>query len=465
MTEGGLKTVKCPQCNKVSNLPEEGVDGLITSLAIRNLADRHPEGIKQRRNQLRKDLKKQNTVILEEEKEVQKHIIASVNQEVREVEKAVEAVIAQAQETISQIRDFGQSKISQSQKTIAQIKGQTTEIEHLQDKLKTMADYEFQTKTDALVNQMGKLKINRSPVHTEEQTFGRFVRAKRVELGRFVKSRRLNLMHAFGDFEGSCGIAAKSNGIVAVCDYQSHLKQAIVYVYKYNNGQNEQQFQFTIAEANVNYPDIAVSSGNKYLIAKGCPGFDVYSSDGNLQRTVKVTTIPNDNVLTVSLATTKDDRILAGSVIGGEGEKSGEYFTTVHDTEGNILKTMPIRIEPLRIADVHGTYVAVSNGHVQGKVCVYDLDTGAEPLTLDIPMVGSICYDEDSDCLLVGRGTEKGPTIAVFGSWVIQQHCRITGKLVAVLAHGLCGPYGMTITPDGMLAIADYKSVKVYTQA
>ncbi len=348
MTEGGLKTVKCPQCKKVSNLPQEGVDGLITSLAIRNLAEKHPEGIKQRKKQMRDALEKRNeqkTEILEEEEKVQKRITASVNQEIREVEKAVESVMVQAQETISQIRDLGKSKISQTQKNIADIKRQKADIEHLQNKLKTITDEEFLTQTDKLVNQIGKLKIDESPVRRrEDHHFGTFIMAKNVQLGRFVESRRLELVHEFGDFGSACGIAAKPNGILAVCDRHSNPQQ--VFVYKYNNCVYKKQFRFEIAEPNV-MSDIAISSGDKYLIANGSAGFDVYSSDGKRQRTVKVTTVPNGNVQTVSITTTKDDRILVGWRSKDEAGKSDEFFITIHGTTGS--KIIPIRIRPIRI--------------------------------------------------------------------------------------------------------------------
>ena len=92
MTEGGLETVRCPQCNKVSNLPEEGVDGLITCLAIRNLADKHPEGIKQRKEYIKlelKQLKPQKAEILKAKEKTIKKFQESIEHEVREVEKSV----------------------------------------------------------------------------------------------------------------------------------------------------------------------------------------------------------------------------------------------------------------------------------------------------------------------------------------------------------------------------------------
>ena len=55
LTKRVLKKIKCPQCNKVSYLPEDGIDGLTTSLVVRNLAEKHPTGIKQRKEQIQNE--------------------------------------------------------------------------------------------------------------------------------------------------------------------------------------------------------------------------------------------------------------------------------------------------------------------------------------------------------------------------------------------------------------------------
>ncbi len=461
MTEGGLKIVKCPQCNKVSNLPEEGVDGLTTSLTVRNLADKHPEGIKQRKEHIKHELeqlKPQKAEMLKAKEETKKEIQELVEREVREVEKAVESVMTQAQEIIGQIRDASRPILSQTQQEITQLKQQIEDIEQSQTKLETMADGEFQTQTDALVNQVGRMKLNDSTVgEKEDHCVSRFV-PQNVQLGRLVKPRKLELVHEFSEFEVPLAVASNSNGILAVYDEESDSKQVLTF--KYDNGGYKKLSQSKILETF----DVAVSADDKLLIPKEKGGFDVCSLDGKCQRTVQVTTEQSKNVESVSVTTTRDGRILVGSRIDGEGGQSNIYFITVHDTSGNILKTIPVSLAPLRIADVHGTHVAVTDFGDKHKVCVYDLETGKETLTLDILLPLGICHDEVSNCLLIGRVTElyqnRKPK---YGSCVIEQYCSVTGKLVATLAQGLVCPIGMTITHNGMLAVADSKTVKVYT--
>ena len=462
MTEGGLKTVKCPQCNKVSTLPEEGVEGLTTILVVRNLAERHPEGIKQRKEYMQQEFLKQKEQTLEElnkVEEAKKQTQLSLEHEQREIEKSVEEMMTKAQELIGQIKSL--SGLTQIQQQIARLKTKMKNIETSQSKLETMTDDEFHAQTDALANQIEKLKVDTENTNTD-LCVGKFM--ANVQLGRIVNPRRLELVQEFGGFECASGIASKPNRSLAVYDCQSNPKQMTVF--QNDNSQFKKQCQFPIVGAKENPAlDIAISNEDKYLVAKWKAGFDVHSSDGKFQKTVSVVDPkPRQKVkvITCSITTTKDGRILTGSFIQAEGEKSS--VVTVYDTECNLLKTIPLSTLLFRIADIHGTHVAVSGGS-KDKVCVYDLQSGKETLNLDITMPFGICYDEQSDCLLIGRFTEKdedGKPALLYGSCVIEQYCGITGKPVARLAEGLEAPFGLTITENSMLAVTDVNNVKLY---
>ena len=102
MTEGALKTIKCPQCNKLSTLPEEGIDGLTTSLIVRNLAEKHPAGIKQHKEQIQGQFHQAEEQIvkrLKEVKESEKQIQRSIEQETREIKKSIERIHAETHTT------------------------------------------------------------------------------------------------------------------------------------------------------------------------------------------------------------------------------------------------------------------------------------------------------------------------------------------------------------------------------
>ena len=466
MTEGGLKTVKCPQCNKVSTLPEEGVDGLTTILVVRNLAERHPEGIKQRKEYMQQEFLKEEEQAVEKltkVKEFDKQVQLCIEYEKREIEKAVEDVMAKAQEFIGQIKSS--SGLPQIQQQITQLETEVKNIKISRSKLETMTDDEFHAQTDALAKQIEKLQIDdiANENTNADLCVGKFI--ANVQLGRIVKPKRLELLQEFGEFEGVSGIASKPNGSLSVCDMYSNPQK--VTIFQNDNSQYKKQCQFPITGAmeGVGLPlDIAISDEDKYLVTKYEAGFDVHSSDGKYQKTVSVVDPkPRQKVdeMTSSITTTKDGRILTGSAIKAEGEVTGTPIVTVHDTECNILKTIPVSTGLLRITDIRGTHVAVSDW--TDKVCVYDLQSGKETLNLDIPLPLGICYDEESDCLLIGRATEKDEDgRPVDGSSVIEQYCSITGKLVACLAEGLQAPFGMTITKDNMLAVTDDETVKLY---
>ena len=465
ITEGGLKKIKCPQCNKISTLPKEGINGLTSILAMRNLAERHPEGIKQRKEYMQQEFHKEKEQAAERViklKEAVSRTQNAIEHEEKEIEKSVEAVMSKAQNLISQLRNT--SGLVQLKQQLAKAEIQLETIEASQSKLETMTDDEFHVQTGALTNQIEKLKIDEAMEKIDKDPcVGKFI--ANVQLGRVVEPRRLELVQEFGEFELASGVDSNPSGVLVVCDYCSNSKQ--VTVFQNDNSQYKKQYQFSVVctkeDASL---DIAISNDYKCLLAKCTTGFDVCSLDGKNQKTaspIEPKSRQKFKALTCSITTTKDGRILTGSVIRAKYKESPPTpVATVHDTAGNLLKTIPTNIHPVGIADLGGTHVGVHNW-VEDKVCVYDLQSGKETLNLDVPMPAGICYDEDLDCMLIGRFTKKDEGgRAVAGSGVIEQYCGITGKLVACLAKGLQCPYGMTVTGDNMLAVTDKTTVKIY---
>ena len=462
MTEGGLKKIKCPQCNKISTLPKGGINGLTSILAMRNLAERHPEGIKQRKEYMQQEFHKEKEQAAERViklKEVISQTQNAIEYEEKEIGKSVEVVMSEAQELIKQLKST--SGLAELQKQLAKVETQVKNIETSQSKLETMTDDEFHVQTDALTNQIEKLKIDAA---TENENrgpcVGKFI--ANVQLGRVVKPRRLELVKEFGEFELVYDIASNPNLLLAVCDFSCRQ----VTVFQNDNSQYKKKYQFPIVgAAEDKLDDLAISNDNRFLVSKWTAGFDVHSSDGKYLKTVSVVDPKQDqNIKEVktSITTTKDGRVLTGSRIQA-GNEFISFGVTVHDSSGNLQKTLPTAIPPNRIRAVSGTHVAVANFD-ENKVCVYDLQSGKETLNLDIPMPVGNCYDEESDCMLIGRFTKKGENgQPVAGSGVIEQYCSITGKLVACLAQGLLFPSGLTLTGDNMLAVTEKTTVKIYS--
>ena len=63
--------------------------------------------------------------------------------------------------------------------------------------------------------------------------------------------------------------------------------------------------------------------------------------------------------------------------------------------------------EPCSITSMKGSQVALNNKIVgfncNVKVYVHDLNTGREVLSVDMPGVRCVCYDEETDSLIVAR--------------------------------------------------------------
>ena len=165
----------------------------------------------------------------------------------------------------------------------------------------------------------------------------------------------------------------------------------------------------------------------------------------------------NEINATVSISIMDDGKILAGSVT-----IDYQWLVTVHNAECILLKTIPISISPFSIAALCGTHVAVSD-YTEDKVCVYDLQSRKETLNLDIPGAHAICYDRQSECMLISRFTKKDDYFGepVNGSGVIEQYCSTTGQLVARLARELIHPRHMTFIDGNTLAISNRTTIKL----
>ena len=104
---------------------------------------------------------------------------------------------------------------------------------------------------------------------------------------------------------------------------------------------------------------------------------------------------------------------------------------------------------------IYGTHIAISDS-VTGKIIVMDTASGQETLSTDIPGVKGICYDEQTECLWTARNEPADVSGVVrANTCVIEQYSYTTGKLILCLEQGLFHPYGLTLTANGILAVAN----------
>ena len=108
------------------------------------------------------------------------------------------------------------------------------------------------------------------------------------------------------------------------------------------------------------------------------------------------------------------------------------------------------------ITTIHDTHVAISDSFA-GKASVVDIKSGEEMLSINIPWVRGMCYDEKTDSLLVVADGGRPRAI--------HQYCRGTGKFVSCVMNGLNRACDLTLSCEGILAVATKKSsVRLYRQ-
>ncbi len=476
----------CPQCKKVSKLPDDGVDGLPTILAMQNLAIKHPEGIKQQKERIQNELRQfklQKEKTLKEFTEQKKQVRDAIKSEVEAVENAAETIAKQAAELIEQIKTTSQPSMTTLQDKVLHVAEEIKGIDSVCSKLQEMTDGTFLSQADFLTEQMAKLQAAEA-AKPKPQVYkvAKFIPYE-VRLGRIVRPRQLLLVRELhvNTFGKARNLAAIPNGLLVVCENapnpQGHRPQQIIVI-ENKSGKYGMQVQFSVVSSQIyKQIDVAVTADSKYLITQCGSGIDLYSPDGKFIKTIRThneakpdgKTEPKTETITTCVTTTFDGRIIAGSGVG-RGEKSREWFLSIHDLDGKILKKLPLSMMPLQIANIRGTHVAVSGSkRVQDKVRIYmyDLRSGQETMKIDIPIGLSIkfCYDIQSDCILTTRCVINGTTSTKRSNdstCVVEQYCTNTGKLVTTLADGIPPPFGITLVHDGMLALSYTDSVKLY---
>ena len=474
ITEGGLKTIKCPQCNKVSTVPKDGIDGLTTSLVVRNLAEKHPTGIKQRKEQMQDEfhqVEEQTCKRLKDVKDIEKQIQHSIEQEGRKIKKSIERIQAQAQaqgqELVIQMENL--SGLTEIKQNVAQLETEVKSIHESQSKLKSMSDDEFCSQTDALANQLTKLQVDNKPKTTgASQCVSKFIANEQVQLGKVVKhkqdkrerdTRQIDSVQDLGQFLYVKSLASNSKGMLAVGSFNRQ-RDGVVTLFHKEDSRFMIQHQFEVDCSKEMKMNIALDNNDNILLVMETAKFDVYSANGICQKTVSLEFLTQHRIgpKALSIRTTTDSKILIGSAFARHVEVR---FVTIHSAEYALLKTIPISIIPLCIADIRGTHVAVGDPY-SNKVCVYDLQSGKETRNFDIPGAASICYSQQSDCMLIGRVTLNEHLTPDHGTGTIDQFCSTTGKLVTPLAKDVKAfPDGMALVDDDTLAVSDALTVKL----
>ena len=269
-------------------------------------------------------------------------------------------------------------------------------------------------------------------------------------------------------------LATGPHGIIAV----ALENKDVIPVFKV--GQDGSQVRHQLNLRNCGYPlGVAVRSSGKFMVARR-RSIDLYSTSGTLEKEVKHN-VQNEDY-TCSFAYTRDSNKDEYVFIGEKYDETimvRKYETKSHKKLEEKTLILQHKVEvgctehsPHQITPIIGLrYLAVSN--LNSRVLVYKLPSTTHPyqhhelsaitaqklVHIDVGNPTALCYDEATDCLLIGR--KDAEQDAEDGA-VIEQYCWRTGAKIATIARGLKDPRSMAFTPDGMLAVADDKTIKFY---
>ena len=256
--------------------------------------------------------------------------------------------------------------------------------------------------------------------------------------GELVTSTRteckLTLVTEFGRFQQSVDVAVSHVGLLTIVDHMGK----DVSVYRDESGEYERQFGLKTTR-----PDsVSVTSEDQFLVSDHGV-VKVFSPDGAYERSW------DGSVSAGRITRTPDDMIVIGSF--------SQEVITVHQSNGELIRRHKVKdCKKMQDLASNGKQIAFTTGD-EGKVYVIDFVTGHKLWVVDMVWPLGICYEQKSDTLLVAGGSQ------VAGQCVIQQYSSTTGHLISCLASGLCTPLGMTVTYDSKLVVADNKTVKIYT--
>ncbi|XP_033645561.1 tripartite motif-containing protein 3-like [Asterias rubens] len=145
------------------------------------------------------------------------------------------------------------------------------------------------------------------------------------------------------------------------------------------------------------------------------------------------------------------------SIIVGDAERS--VITKHRSSDGSLIDTVSVQTPPYHLAIDSKDRVVVSG---EGKQVDIVEVTGTSLFSIN-PKIDSqqveyckgVCCDSSAIYIAVSNGVRTGH---------IHQY-DTQGRFLSCIAQGLYDPMGISLTSDGQqLAVADYKSVKIYNK-
>lgn len=304
----------------------------------------------------------------------------------------------------------------------------------------------------------------------EQALFGHFHSGPSIPetrlLGQLTTKRKLQFLGNFG--EGSCtkaqGIASMAPASFAIAD--SNIGRVSVYKRPENVGGQYQRL-FCLGSSKVpagkliNPCSIAMGVEGKFVVTdRSKPVVNIYQPSGHFDKAFS-TVVSSDGSLPTSSDPQPNCVATApnGMIVVGDNNRD---VITVHSPKGDLLRTLRIRIKGINHIATNGREIAYTKTELDdyGRVFIVDFESGTAVKEIKVSLPTSICFDDRSGSLLVGRVNSS--TASKVGNGSIEQYCLVTLEHIGRLAEGLFMPLAMAVAADGKLAVADCISVKVY---
>ena len=511
-----VRPLECPECREKITIPEDGVSALRTNRKIRNLAEEHLnvqkresggervqpnvpmcpqhkekmsficiscnglicqiclvrkhnghniEEVKERyakqKDQMQNMLHdtlcniKQCMKTLKSLKELKNQVKDAQRNEEEKIDKFVDENIAQimmkAQDLKTDLEKAGIEKQHRISKVVDRLNRQIGKAERdykqAADFVSRCTEHEYIAQHSQHTENLRKINIEIPEVCENGKAAAVFQKSYDlvIKLGELVpeeKALELTPIQTIVVF-GLCPVAWAPKDQLIVVDGESFEKKVWIY--------HKQQGRYVVHRSwpvdfysgqKWNPRSLSISADGHIFIAN-CDSVNVYSPEGGLSiRELKVPPLPDS---ASCLDITTDGSFV---VVGNCNNTS----VTVNDQTDTIVRKLETSISPMYITTIHNTHVAISDFYA-GKVSVIDIRSGVETLSINIPWVRGMCYDEKTDSLLV----------VADGGRAIHQHCYRTGKFVSCVANGLNGACDLALSCEGILAVATKKHrVKLY---
>ncbi|XP_038062783.1 E3 ubiquitin-protein ligase TRIM71-like [Patiria miniata] len=387
-----------------------------------------------------------------------KRVMTEVQDRAAEMRAEVTAQENRILDDIKNIQTDREQKLEEYEKTM----GLTAErfqysLDTAKEVTRTASDSDFLSLYATISKDLKLLAHQSMPGVDNRLAFLKFKQSEGVggiSLGEVVTEDKWELCREFGkggsgpgEFSRAWGIAARQPDEIAVTDYSN--KRVVICSIDGNQ-------KSTIPMQGSPRGVAATRSNNRLAVVEdGASHVKVFNSDNTLA--YKFPTVPPSEVGKTavdlqSVAVKNDGTIAVGDV--------ARMVLTVHSpTDGELLHTIPVKIKPyflafdsndrVIISDFTSQTVDIAGGNGTTKRTIKPTMNG-QP----VKYCNGVCTDSSGIYVAMPNGEHNGHI----------HHYDLQGGFLKCIAQGLHWPYGIMLTPDRQLAVADQYSVKMYDQ-